>query len=602
MQVEKLPSRKAKKSSVSFKLFLALLIALFLTASILILYIVIQQVKVNDERVLPYPEPELHDELGTFYPVIYQGVLEEDKVLHQGEEFYIPLDMLVTYIDPTLHYDAGEQVLILTTEHNVITLKSNALTNEIKGETTELQFPILEADGEVYVPYSPFTDVYPFSFTLHEQTNVLELRSNLHVPVQGRAYAPVAEGKEPEYVYVRTEPTVEAPYVEALAHDTEIEMITEQSGWYYVQTEAGALGFVPKEDAVFTGIMKLPIADLSGSGFDGDKESFQAWNPIGSKINMTWEHVVSRTPNPDNIDPMPGVNVVSPTWFHFQDEDGSLSNFADKSYVDWAHQQGYQVWALVTNEFDPDLTTTILSSYEKRRNVIRQLVYFSELYDLDGINIDFENVYLADKENVVQFMRELTPYMHDLGLVVSIDVTIKSTSEMWSMFLDRPALGEIVDYMMIMTYDEHWGSSPVAGSVASLPWVENGLRGVLEEVPNEKVLLGIPFYTRLWKEEQGEDGQTKVSSRAFSMSGIENWMAERDVDFTFDEATGQHYAEYEDTEEKAVYKIWLEDERSVAQRIELVHKYDLAGVASWRRGFEKPVIWEVIEEGLHSVQ
>lgn len=600
MQADHLPSRKSsKKPSSGFKLFLTFLITIFLTGSVLLLYFVFGLETANDEQVHPYPEAQAHEELGTFYPLIYEGELQAQQVLMQGGEYYVPFDVLKTYVDSSLHYDEQEQILILTTTDKVISLKNRLLTDEIKGETTELQFPIIEHEGEIYVPYSPFSEVYSYAFKLHEEMQVVELKGNNHVAVQGQIYSPQKkEGAEPKPVYVRTEPAITSPYVQTLYHDDFVELYSEDNAWYYIQTEAGALGYISKESMKFTGVVQLP--DTEQAQEEESASAPKLWRPKGSKINLTWEHVVSRNPNTEQIGPMPGVNVVSPTWFHFKEADGSLKNLADKSYVDWAHERGYQVWAIITNDFDPDLTHDILSSYEKRRNVILQLVYFSELYDLQGINIDFENVYLKDKENLVQFVREMTPYMHDLGLVVSIDVTIKSTSEMWSMFLDRPALGQVVDYMMVMTYDEHWGSSPVAGSVASLPWVEKGLQGILEEVPHDKVVLGVPFYTRLWKEAKGEDGQIKVSSKAYSMNGIEKWMEERGVTTVFDETTGQHYAEYKDQTEDAMYKIWLEDEKSMEQRIELVHKYNLAGVASWRRGFEKPVIWDVINQTLNT--
>ncbi|TGV31235.1 glycosyl hydrolase, partial [Mesorhizobium sp. M00.F.Ca.ET.186.01.1.1] len=206
--------------------------------------------------------------------------------------------------------------------------------------------------------------------------------------------------------------------------------------------------------------------------------------------------------------------------------------------------------------------------------------------------------YYEDKERLVQFVRELTPYLHQQGLTVSIDVTIKSNAKTWSMFLDRKALAEVVDYMAVMTYDEHWAASPKAGSVASLPWVEAGLQGVLEEVPNEKLLLGVPFYTRLWTEAKQADGTVKVSSKALSMPRAQEWIAERKLTPVLDKASGQQYVEYRDPKDGNVYKMWLEDVSSMAKRMELVKKYDLAGVASWRRGFEVPEIWPTIEEGL----
>lgn len=220
---------------------------------------------------------------------------------------------------------------------------------------------------------------------------------------------------------------------------------------------------------------------------------------------------------------MSGLQVVSPTWFHLQ-KDGLVKNVADKKYVEWAHKKGYQVWGLFSNSFDAKLTNSMLNDPKLRIKVIKQLLSYVELYQLDGINVDFENVYLKDKEELVQFLRELTPLLHEKGRTVSIDVTVKSLSENWSMFYDRKKIGEIVDYVMLMAYDEHWATSPKAGSVASIPWVEKGIKGILEEVPNDKLILGVPFYTRLWKEEIDETGNKKVTSKTFTMEQTKEWI------------------------------------------------------------------------------
>ena len=238
----------------------------------------------------------------------------------------------------------------------------------------------------------------------------------------------------------------------------------------------------------------------------------------------------------------------------------------------------------------------MLGSLENRKNVINQLVVLARLFRLDGINIDFENIYYEDKDLFTQFLRELTPILHEQGLTVSVDVTVRSNSPNWSMVYDRPAISKIVDYVAVMTYDEHWRTSPVAGSVASLPWVEAGLIRMLEQVPREKLLLGVPFYTRIWEEEELADGTIQVTSKALSMRQAEETLKANNALISVDEAAGQNFGIYED--KGKVYKIWIEDEFSMRQRIELVRKYDLAGVASWRRGFEKSHIWDIIIEEL----
>ena len=580
------PRREIKGRKNNTKWLAAIMITLVLTTSIVgTLYIV--ENRSNDERVQPYPNKQTIEGQGDLYPLISQGKLLDERVLVHNEEIYVPFELFKSEIDPTLHYDQESQSVIFTTKDKVLTLQNAVLRNEVKGEETKLHIPILQIENKVYVPFSPFENIFPFTFIQHEEA-VVELNA-LNQP---KLYAGIEDNnaEENEPVFIRTKPSQKAPYVRMVnEQDKDLVIYEEKQGWYAVQTSDGIIGYVPKENTKIKGIQT--------EAWTREEKEFVPWNPIGQKINLTWEHVITRTPDPSNIKPPTGVNVVSPTWFHLKDENGQLKNLADKRYVDWAHQNGYQVWALLTNDFNPDLTNSVLTVYEKRRNMILQLVHYAEMYDLDGINIDFENVYLKDKENLVQFVRELTPYMHELGLVVSIDVTIKSSSETWSLFLDRKALGQIVDYMMVMTYDEHWASSPVSGSVASLPWVEKGLQGILEEVPNEKVLLGVPFYTRLWKEEI-VDGKLKVSSKAYSMETIDKWLKEKNVKLSYDSASQQDYGEFVDTKEGATYKVWLENEKSMEQRVDLVHKYKLAGIASWRRGFENPAIWEVIKEGL----
>lgn len=586
-----LPPRKRPRSLKWHWLLYSFLASLFITGVLVTLYILLEE-KPNQTQVAAYPEA-VELETGQLLPLISSGELMDWKALVEGTEIYLPFDLLKEKVDPYIFLDEDSEQVVITNEHQVFTLHQAVLHEHLKDEQVALQFPVRNIDGVIYIPMTPLADIYSLTLKKFDQFQVVELVEANEPWLSGEVIFPEKE-KEEAKEFVRIGPSYQEPYVQEVASGQKVRIFAEKNQWYKVQTEEGAIGYLPKE---FVQLKELVMVQKEEQ--PRDKTGYAPWKPLGKKINLTWEHVVSRSPDPDSIAPPPGVHVVSPTWFHLADDQGQLKNLADTRYVDWAHRNGYQVWALVTNDFNPDRTHAVLSSFEKRKNVILQLVHFAQIYQLDGINIDFENVYLKDRENLVQFVRELTPYLHEMGLVVSIDVTIKSTSEMWSQFLDRKALAETVDYVMVMTYDEHWASSPKAGSVASLPWVERGLLGVLEEVPNEKLLLGIPFYTRLWKEEVNEQGERVVSSKAYSMPAIETWLADRGVTPTLDEATGQYYAEYVDEQENAVYKVWLENEHSVRQRVELVHKYNLAGVASWRRGFEKPVIWEVIEKHLN---
>jgi spore germination protein YaaH len=283
---------------------------------------------------------------------------------------------------------------------------------------------------------------------------------------------------------------------------------------------------------------------------------------------------------------------VSPTWFSLTGNDGTISNLASLEYSKWAQSKGYQVWGLFSNSFDPVLTHEALKDFETRQKIIVQLLHFSQMYQLQGINFDIENVYPVDGPLVTQLMREATPYLHEAGLVVSMDITFYAgENNNWSSFYEREKLASIVDYLIVMAYDEHTGSSPVAGSVSSLPWVETNLQNLLKEVPKEKVILGVPLYTRLWKEQIKEDGTTEVSSQSMSMAKTKEWLTVKGLQPVYDEASGQNYAEYFAEEENATYKVWIEDELSLTKRANLAANYKLAGMASWSRVFGDQTAW-----------
>jgi len=313
----------------------------------------------------------------------------------------------------------------------------------------------------------------------------------------------------------------------------------------------------------------------------------------GAKINLTWHYIWKDTPDMSNVKKIEGLNVVSPTWFTLANEKGDLEERGSLSYSNWAHKNGYKVWALVDNQFNSDLTNGLLGNASAKAKFIDSLISNAKKYKLDGLNIDFENMYIKDKNAFTQFIKELSKQTKANNLVLSVDVSIIAVNSNWSESFDRAALSEYVDYVALMTYDQHWGGSPVSGSVAQLSWVEQSLKRVLAEVPHEKLLLGVPFYTRLWKEEY-VSGSSKpvVTSKAISMEEAEKTVAENKAAKIWDPASGQYYAEYK--KGNVTYKIWLEDEKSMKLKAELVNKYRLAGIASWKYGLEKPVIWDVI--------
>ena len=318
----------------------------------------------------------------------------------------------------------------------------------------------------------------------------------------------------------------------------------------------------------------------------------------GGKILMAWQPTFEESVDVTKTEKVMGLNVISPSWFAIVGEDGLIKNKTDYRYVKAAHAKGYRVWPLITNSFDPALTHKILIDEQAREKVIKQLVIYARLYDFDGINLDFENIYDEDKELLSSFVKEIADALKLVNLKSSIDVTAPSDASQWSTCYDRKALAEAVDYVMLMAYDEHWRTSPVSGSVASIGWVEKGIVNTLKDVPKEKLVLGVPFYMREWQENLV--GEKNVKAKTLTMSQAEKMIEDKGIVPLWLDEIGQYYFQYED--ESKVYRVWQEEARSLKLKVDLVDKYQLAGMAAWRKGFEKPEVWEVIHKTLGSTE
>lgn len=314
--------------------------------------------------------------------------------------------------------------------------------------------------------------------------------------------------------------------------------------------------------------------------------------PPGEKLSVVWQPFLAKEIDLSHLEKHPGLDIVSPSWMEIADPDGRLYNKIDAGYVRRAKEKGYGVWALITNQFDPALTSKVLRNEKARKNVVKQLAVYTSIYSLDGINLDFENIYDTDRDHLSAFVSEITEALHKLGAAVSIDVTAPSNISQWSLCYDRTALGAAVDYVVIMAYDEHWRTSPVSGSVASIGWVEQGVRNTLQEIPADKIILGVPFYMREWEEVAGR----KTSVRTMTMDEAKATIAARGLEPIWLEEEGQYYFSYE--ENGKLYRVWQEEERSLELKLRLVDRYNLAGVAAWRKGFESQDIWNLLQHQL----
>ena len=310
------------------------------------------------------------------------------------------------------------------------------------------------------------------------------------------------------------------------------------------------------------------------------------------KINLVWQPVIDEENDLSKIDKIPGVNVVSPSWFVIDSEQGHIQNKIDINYLKNAREKGYKIWPLIHNDFNAEMTHKWLNDKKAKDYIIRQLIFYAHRYNIEGYNFDLENIYDEDKDKLTEFMKEVTEALHQDEVIISMDITVASDMKNWSKCYDRKALGEYVDYLVLMAYDEHGRLSKTAGSVASLNWVENGVKDLTEQVPSKKIILGIPLYMRLWE----EDYEGNVSAKTLNMEDANKLMKEKDKYPIWLKNEGQIYFAYH--EDGKIYRVWKEDVNSLRLKVDLVKKYKLAGVASWRKGFETKDIWLMINKRL----
>jgi spore germination protein YaaH len=517
------------------------------------------------------------------HPILFKGKQLGNAIIEENT-LYVPLTFLMKNIDSSIHYDEKSKSVIITTTDKVVQMPTDTLTYFVNQKPVNLQLsPILAKQGEIYIALDPVLSFYSIQYKTLPDSMAIWIQQNDEQYDNGRL---IEKDINIEKLRLRTEPSWQSPYVADMKPKEQVMIEGEKDDFYLIRKENGISGYIKKEYVIKGERVKVSVKK--------ERKTFQI-PKINGPIQLTWEAVYTKNPDITKIPEMTGLNVVSPTWFSLASNTGVVKNLASLDYSKWAQGKGYQVWGVFSNSFDPKLTHEAFKDYDTRTEIIRQLLHFSQMYHLQGLNFDIENVNPEDGPLVTQFMREAAPYLHEAGLVISMDITFSAgDNNNWSSFYERPKLANIVDYLIVMAYDEHTNAATGAGSVASLPWVEGNLERLLTEVPHEKLILGVPLYARLWKEQKNADGTVEITSKALAMDKVKAWLTEKGVQPKYDEASGQNYAEFYAAEESAVYKIWIEDEFSLNKRVELAIKYKLAGIGTWSRLFGDQTAWTAL--------
>lgn len=435
------------------------------------------------------------------------------------------------------------------------------------------------ADGQLYLSVEllqQYTDMY---YSVYEAPNRVVIEHG------GTANKMVTTVEDTQ---IRYRGGIKSDILTDVSQGTQLRVLDDSfENWTKVATPDGYIGYAENES-----ISDAETVTYEETGVTVEYTSITR----NHKINMAWFQTISVLGN-DSLESLlanvTGVNVIAPTWFFINDTNGNLVNNASQTHVDMIHARGMEVWA-VLNDFDGgiasfDETLAVLSNTAARKNIIDTVMASVLAYGIDGINVDIEKVSAECGPHYAQFLRELSVSCRNNGIVLSVDNYVPKD---YSSHYDRKEQGIIADYVVIMGYDEHFAGSEVAGSVASLPFVEDGIVRTLEEVPKEKVINGIPFYTRIWN----TDSSGHVTSEACGMNTADTAVQNLGIEVAWNEVSGQNYGEL--NSEKGLYQVWMEDEQSIAAKMNLIKTYDLAGAAAWKLGFERPGVWQVISSYL----
>lgn len=506
--------------------------------------------------------------------------LKNDVIVENGV-VYVSTKDIANFFDDHIFYDNKYDQIITTSETKVATLKLNENKAKVNGSTVDLVASAKKIGEQFYLPFSEISEsVYNVETTYIEDTNTVVLVS------LDRELTYANSSKKNS---VKSKPTMFSKTVDKIEKGDNVTVVPskngDEKGWTKVTTENGKIGYV--KTTTLANTKKI-------------RDNLEMGKQIQGNVSLVWEYFSKYAKAPQRTEKIDGVNVVAPTFFSLSDskKGAIVANVgqAGQNYINWAHSNGYRVWPWVaneaTNKADKDLTSEILNDYKLREKLISSIVSAVEMYNLDGINLDFENMYESDKDAYSRLVIELAPRLKELGKVLSVDVTAPDGSPDWSLCFNRNVIGDVADYVIFMAYDQHNQSSTEAGTVAGCDWVEANINKFLgqEGVKPEKIILAMPFYTRVWNVTDGG-----LSSSAVDMKS-QSTLIPDDAKITWDDSLKQNLAEYE--KNGRTYKVWMEDAKSLKCKLDLVKKYNLAGGAFWRKDQETSDVWKVINENL----
>lgn len=505
--------------------------------------------------------------------------LSNDVLIENGV-IYLSEQDISRFFDSYLYYENKYNQYITTSNTKVATIEVGSNKMEVNGISTPISGTIIERDGEngekiVYLPFSEMKDVYNVEIQNIEETNIILIDSLDREQITAEATKDFSVKLKTKFLS-RT--------IDKVKKGDQVVVISKtDDGWAKIRTAKGKIGYVKTD--------KLQNEKRVRENMEQEQQI------ENEKISMVFDYYSESRVAPNrNGTTITGVNVVSPSFFVLKElgkgEIIDKVGTSGQNYIKWAKENGYKVWAMFANDSMIETTSEILNDYKVRKQTIENIVDLAVQYGIDGINLDFENIYKEDKDMFTRFVIELYPRLKDLGMSLTVDVTAPDGGDNWSLCYDRDALADNCDYLVYMGYDQNNASSSKAGPVAGYNWVRTNVNKFLgqEAVDSSKLILAIPFYTRIWTE--NEAGEL-IDSDIVNMKDVDNVIKGR-AEKQWDEVTRQNYVEY--TQGRNTYKMWIEDAASVKEKLLLANEKNLAGVAFWEKDRESEDVWNVINE------
>lgn len=503
--------------------------------------------------------------------LIQNGELQEEQAVLIGGEPYAAYTYVESQLNSCFYWDEETKGILLTTSGGVQTLlPGDAAVAKTPGGQPAVQ---QESDGKVYISLDVVKEYTDLDYAYYSDPNRVVIRNEWDGVEQATVQSDTAQ--------VRQKGGIKSLILADVQKGDTLLYLENLDNWCKVMTADGYTGYIQTEDISEPEAIEARTAK---------KDSYERITR-DHKINLVWHQSTSTESNDAMAEmtaEMTGVNVISPTWFSVTDETGTISSLASADYVKLAHDAGREVWGLIDNFNEAFDETTDLAYASVRSRIIEQLLAEAASCGMDGINVDFENLKEAGIPHYLQFLRELTSAAHAQNLVVSVDTPVPQA---YTMYYQRGEQARFVDYMIVMAYDEHFAGSEEAGSVSSLPFVQQAVEEMTRVMPADQVICGIPFYTRVWTE---KFGQSAITSEVLGMDGAKNYAKENQMTETWDASLGQNVATVETSD--ARYTIWMEDEQSMEEKLKVIQSADLAGVAEWKLGFECADVWSLISK------